>query len=205
MYSPRAAITATASVLLAPLLVVPLASSAAGAAAPPTTGPLASSIAVAWQRMAIRTIYADGPQKAPPEGALYLAFTSLAVHEAAREAQKRGTHAAAAAVATAAHDVLIEYFPASSVALNADLDASLAMVPDGKKEDAGVSIGAHAAAAMIASRVNDGRNDAVTRVRQGSRPGDLAAVRRPGWPCPGSASSSRSSTWNPSPSTAPTH
>ena len=136
MYSPRAAITATASVLLAPLLVVPLASSAAGAAAPPTTGPLASSIAVAWQRVAIRTIYADAT-KAPPEGALYLAFTSLAVHEAAREAQKRGTHAAAAAVATAAHDVLIEYFPGSSVALNADLDASLAMVPDGKKEDAG--------------------------------------------------------------------
>ena len=121
-------------------------------------GPLASSIAVDWQRTAARTIYVERGT-APPLGALYLAFTSLAVHDAAREAQKHGTHAAAAAVAVAAHDVLLEYFPLSG-ALDADLAASLARVPDGKKEAAGVAIGAAAADTMIASRVGDGRNDA---------------------------------------------
>lgn len=161
----RPRVAAAAAVLLSPLLVVPLAGPAAQAA----DGPLAASIAVDWQRIAARTIYVERGT-APPLGALYLSFTSLAVHDAAREGQKHGAHAAAAAVATAAHDVLRKYFPLSGAALDADLIASLARVPDGKKEDAGVAIGASAAADMIESRgeapldcpvsgCKDGRND----------------------------------------------
>jgi hypothetical protein len=190
MSSPRAAIVATASVLLAPLLVVPLASSTAVAGGPATPRPLASSIAVSWQRTAIRTIYtppAPVVAKAPPDGALYLAFTSLAVYQAAREAQRHSTHAAAAAVATAAHDVLWKYFPASRGALDSDLDASLAMVPDGKQEDAGTAIGATAAAAMIASRETpaDGRNNnpPVPAYTKQAAPGIWPAVASP--PPPG--------------------
>ena len=119
---------------------------------------LAASTAVSWQRTAIRTVYTEGA-KAPPDGALYLAFTSLAVHDAAVKAERRGAHVAAAAVATAAHDVLLEYFPASAAALAADLAASLVQVPDGRKEALGVAIGAAAADEMIASRVGDGRNN----------------------------------------------
>jgi hypothetical protein len=81
------------------------------------------------------------------------------VHDAARTAQRHGTHTAAAAVAVAAHDVLREYFPLSGGNLDADLAASLAMVPNGTKEAAGVRIGAAAADRMIASRMDDGRND----------------------------------------------
>jgi hypothetical protein len=91
---------------------------------------------------------------------MYLTFTSLAVHQAASEAQRRGRVAATAAVATAAHDVLYEYFPASRANLDADLAATMARVPDGTKADAGAAIGAAAADAMIASRVGDGRFDA---------------------------------------------
>jgi hypothetical protein len=159
MSSPRSTLAARASVLLAPLLAIPLAGSAAVAVAPPATGGTAASVAVSWQRIAVRTIYTEA-RLAPPAGALYLAFTSLAVHEAAVEAQRRGTHAATAAVATAAHHVLREYFPAAEDALDADLAASLARVPDGRKEDAGVRIGAAAAERMIASRVGDGRDEA---------------------------------------------
>jgi hypothetical protein len=159
MSSPRSTLAARASVLLAPLLAIPLAGSAAVAVAPPATGGTAASVAVSWQRIAVRTIYTQGGQ-APPSGALYLAFTSLAVHDAAVRAQRHGTHAATAAVATAAHHVLREYFPASGDALDADLASSLASVPDGRKEDAGVRIGDSAAKEMIASRVGDGRNDA---------------------------------------------
>ena len=147
------------SALIAALIAVPLVGAVPPAGADPVGGPLASSIAVDWQRTAIRTAYVERGS-APPVGALYLAFTSLAVHDAAREAMKHGTHAAAAAVAVAAHHVLHEYFPASGVALDADLAASLAKVPDGTKQDIGVDIGAAAAEAMIASRIGDGRNDA---------------------------------------------
>lgn len=149
---------AKASALLVPLLAVSLAGTTAPAGADPAGGPLASSIAVDWQRTAVRTAYVERGS-APPVGALYLAFTSLAVHDAAAEAQRHGTHAAAAAVAVAAHDVLEEYFPASGAALDADLAASLALVPDGHKQDVGVRIGAAAADEMIASRAGDGRND----------------------------------------------
>ena len=111
-----------------------------------------------WQRTAARTIYTE--RNTPvPVGTLYLAFTSLAVHDAARKAQRKGTHAAAAAVAQAAHDVLDHYLSASGDALDADLDTSLALIPDGAKEDAGRDIGAAAAAAMIESRQDDGRGD----------------------------------------------
>jgi len=149
---------ATASALVAPLLALSLVGTLPSAHADPAGGPLASSIAVSWQRTAIRTVYTEQGSP-PPLGALYLAFTSLAVYDAALDAQRHGTQAAAAAVAVAAHDVLKEYFPTSGAALDADLSASLALVPDGTKQDTGVAIGAAAADAMIASRVGDGRND----------------------------------------------
>lgn len=160
---------AAASALLVPLLTLSLAP-VASVGAEPAGGPLASSIAVDWQRTAIRTIFVERGS-APPVGALYLAFTSLAVHQAALEAQRHGTHAAAAAVATAAHDVLEEYFPASAAGLDADLAVSLARVPDGDKQDVGAAIGADAAAAMIASRVGDGRNDASIVYSKPAAPG----------------------------------
>ncbi|GEK20934.1 vanadium-dependent haloperoxidase [Cellulomonas xylanilytica] len=152
MHSRRRIVAAAAAVLLAPMIAVPVVGSAASAK------PLGSSIAVDWQRTANRTIYTEAGS-APPLGALYLAFTSLAVHDAATKAQRHGMHAAAAAVATAAHDVLVEYFPASGAALDTDLANSLARVRDGAKQDAGVAIGAAAADRMIASRVDDGRFD----------------------------------------------
>jgi hypothetical protein len=158
------------STLLVPLLAASLVGAASPADADTGGGPLASSVAVDWQRTAIRTVYVERAS-APPLGGLYLAFTSLAVHDAAMKAQRHGTRAAAAAVAVAAHDVLRQYFPASGAALDADLVASLALVPDGDKEDTGKAIGAAAAAAMIASRVGDGRNDASIVYSRAAAPG----------------------------------
>ncbi len=153
---------ATAALAVAAVAAAPLALVATTTAVPATAGegPLASSVAVDWQRTAIRTIFAETvPTPPPPVGALYLSFTSLAVYDAAREAQRGGMHQAVAAVATAAHDVLAQYFPGSRTALDADLAASLALVPDGPKQAAGIRIGAAAADRMIDSRVGDGRGD----------------------------------------------
>ena len=63
---------------------------------------------------------------------------------------------AEAAAAAAAHGVLKFYYPAKIVALDEALALSLASVPDGPSETDGVAVGEAAAAAMIASRSNDG-------------------------------------------------
>lgn len=153
------------SVLALPLLatVADATSAGSGRSARASADPQddhvkAAEAAVLWQRIAVRTIWTETlPTPAPPVGSMYLTFTSLAVHDAAGEAQRRGRVAATAAVATAAHDVLWEYFPGSRTNLDADLAATMARIPDGRKADAGAAIGAAAADAMIASRVGDGR------------------------------------------------
>jgi hypothetical protein len=97
----------------------------------------------------------------------YAAITQLAVFEAVNaitgeyEPYLAGINAAAgasadAAVAVAAHDVLKTYFPAKAAALDDALAASLAAIPDGQARTDGMSVGAAAAAAMIARRANDG-------------------------------------------------
>ncbi len=157
------------SLLVVPLLVAgttahTAARVAAPAAARTTTSDhaTAAETAIAWQRIAIRTIYTEGAL-APPVGGLYLAFTSQAVYDAARGARHHGRVVATAAVATAAHDVLEEYFVASDAALDADLAATMATLPAAKWATAraaiGTAIGAAAADAVIASRVDDGRGD----------------------------------------------
>ena len=161
----RTLVALGASALVAPLLLVGAAGAPAAStwAARTSAGPQddhigAAEAAVAWQRIAVRTIWTEPVATLPPPVcSMYLTFTSLAVHDAARQAQRVGRVAATAAVATAAHDVLSEYFPASRAHLDADLAATMARVPDGWKADAGSLIGAAAAAAMIASRVDDGR------------------------------------------------
>jgi hypothetical protein len=157
MSRPRTSAVVAAVLVTVPLATVTTSSPSVAKAGP---APLASSIAVSWQRTAIRTIFAETvPTPAPPVGAMYLSFMSLAMYDAARQTQAGGTHAAAAAVAVAAHDVLSEYFPASRARLDADLAASLDLVHDGRGESLGVRVGEAAADRMIASRVGDGRGN----------------------------------------------
>ena len=115
--------------------------------------PPPAEIALVWQGTALATV------PFTPAQALYLSFTSTAVDRAVHQSLKRASSSETAAVARAAHDVLAEYFPASSTALDAQLADSLAGVPDGPAKARGVAIGAEAAAELIASRVDDGRGD----------------------------------------------
>jgi hypothetical protein len=61
-----------------------------------------------------------------------------------------------AAVATAAHHVLVHYFPAQQAALDADYAAALAAIPEGAPKAAGIMVGESAAAGIIARRQGDG-------------------------------------------------
>jgi hypothetical protein len=68
----------------------------------------------------------------------------------------RGYESVNAAVATAAHHVLEWMFPAQEDRLRVQYEEYLATVPDGRSKTGGIAVGAQAAAAMIASRANDG-------------------------------------------------
>ncbi len=116
----------------------------------------ASQTVLDWETTAIRSIYTENASPVPV-GALYLGFTSLAMDDAVHRAH-RGPRAAATAAAVAAHDVLAEYFPASTAALDADLATSLSAA--GPCTARAVRAGHEAADALIASRVGDGRGDA---------------------------------------------
>ena len=125
--------------------------------------PESSQVVLDWERILFRTVYTTGATPVPV-GVPILGFTSLAMHDAAEAARHRGHHSSrhrshpskAAAVATAAHDVLMHYYPGDAVALDADLATSLAEVPDGRAERKGTRIGARSAASLLDSRVGDG-------------------------------------------------
>lgn len=139
-------------------LAAAAAAAAAAVAAPGTPGAVAAEpepaeIALAWQRTALATV------PFTPAQALYLSFTSTAVDRAVRKSLQRANSSETAAVAQAAHDVLVEYFPAASGTVDDALADSLADVPDGPAEARGVAVGAEAADEVIAARVDDGRGD----------------------------------------------
>jgi hypothetical protein len=67
-----------------------------------------------------------------------------------------GAESANAAVATAAFRVLTALFPAQQARLRTQYDESLAAIPDSTAKRRGITVGAQAAAAMIAARQDDG-------------------------------------------------
>jgi hypothetical protein len=139
---------------IAAFAVAGLAVAAPGTPGAAAAEPAAVETALAWQSTALTTV-----PFSPAQG-LYLAFTSTAVDKAVRKSLKTDNSSESAAIARAAHDVLVEYFPGSAGTLDAKLAETLAGVPDGPAQDRGEAIGAAAADAVIESRVGDGRDDA---------------------------------------------
>lgn len=101
------------------------------------------------------------------------AIESIAVYDAVNSIQQSGTPyhyfappsgpaLAEAAAAQAAHDVLVNYFPAQATALASNLNLSLSAIPDGQAKDNGRATGAAAAADIIALRANDGSSPNLT-------------------------------------------
>jgi hypothetical protein len=125
-----------------------------------------------WNAVAFDTIIVDAG-KANAEAFMWFAFEQAAVYNAVVGITRRyelynwntrGPRGASpqAAAAVAAHDVLLEYFPASQGRLDAALVASLAEMPDGHAKDQGIHYGDRAADRLIELRANDGRFAPVT-------------------------------------------
>jgi hypothetical protein len=120
-----------------------------------------------WNRVASSTIVAKGG-KPSATSSVWFAYTSIAVYDAVTaihgqfqpfyfrgSAPYEGSDEAA--VAAAAHRVLVNYFPAQQSILDAAFQDSLAKItasPEAKS--AGITVGEAAAAALIAARAGDG-------------------------------------------------
>ena len=125
-----------------------------------------------WNAIAFDTIVVDAG-KANAEAFMWFAFEQAAVYNAVVGITRRyelynwnarGPRGASpqAAAAVAAHDVLLEYFPASQGRLDSALAASLAAIPDGPKKKQGIHYGERAADRIIELREDDGRFAPVT-------------------------------------------
>lgn len=148
------------------MLVMALVGATPVSAAPPPASANAAVIAT-WNSVAASTIPAN------PAAFLNYAFVHLAMYNAVvgitGEYQQYQWSAPAphnaspeAAAAAAAHRVLVTYFPASQATLDAQLAASLALIPNGGPQDKGIGYGIRAADRIIELRANDGRFAAVT-------------------------------------------
>jgi hypothetical protein len=115
------------------------------------------------------------------ESMLHMAYVQAAVFDAV-DAIDEGyrpyvghlrTHGATnadAAVAAAAHQVLVFEYPSQTATLDADYSAALAAIPDGPAKRRGVSVGQQAAAELLAARASDGYGATVSYTF-GSGPG----------------------------------
>ena len=141
----------------AAVLVLAVASPATASAEGPSSGEVVRD----WNDTARSQAFAN-----PIALARILAIMHAAQHDAVNGAEPRyETYAATlrdrgadaeAAAAAAAHRVLVTFFPANQRALDERLAASLAAVPDGHAEDAGVALGRAVGDVVLQARADDG-------------------------------------------------
>ena len=140
----------------------------------------AADVVVDWNNVLLDTIRATGGPPCPISRTT--ALVHAAVYDAVNSIDRRhepyldfvsapvGVSADAAAAA-AAHRVLTTLFPARTAIYDAALTASLAAVPNGANETAGVTLGRAAADALLSERATDGTQTDPPYVI-GTNPGD---------------------------------
>ncbi|MBT2489857.1 vanadium-dependent haloperoxidase [Streptomyces sp. ISL-96] len=144
------------------------------AAADSRRAPSADPAAVRhWNAITTQTISANlGAMHPSGQVAIWHGFVSAAVYNAVVGIQGRydlykwkargpSTASPEAAAVTAAHRVLLAYFPASQTRLDAEYAKSLAKIPDGRAEKQGVAFGERAAEHVVKLREGDGRYEPV--------------------------------------------
>lgn len=137
----------------------------------------------------------------PIQQSRIFAMTHAAIHDALNAINRRyhpyaldirvtSEASPEAAVAAAAHAVLVDQLPSQVTALNDAYSASLALIPDGPAKNTGVAVGEAAAAVMLALRIADGAAEAQFTYTPGTNPGDYQItppndnppfVLLPGW------------------------
>lgn len=145
----------------------------------PAVAQFGSDTVLEWNAIMVSTVSSQNPFAQ----ARFAAITQLAVFEAVNsitgeyESYLEPINAPAgsspeAAAATAAHDVLVAYFPAAAASLDAALVSSLAGIPDGASKDDGIAVGTAAAAELVALRAADGSSPPAFYQPTSTEPGE---------------------------------
>src|SRR5579862_1992120 len=119
-----------------------------------------------WDANALNAVVTTA-KKGPPVAPVYFAYVSVAMFDAVNAIERRHKPFAVsvpaprdasvdAAVAAAAHDVLLHYFAPQQVTLDAELAISLAAIADGRAKSDGIAVGQAVAARWLALRAGDG-------------------------------------------------
>jgi hypothetical protein len=156
------------NVVLLALLVSSAAWTSASKVNSTSAVPAGPDAVIAWNAITLRAVLTVGLQP-PPASFVYASYVQAAVYNAVVAIEggyqpyksslaARPEASVDAAVAAAAHDVLVHYFPSQQTALDADYLASLASIPDGIAKTGGIEVGAGAANELIALRQGDGLN-----------------------------------------------
>ncbi len=156
----------------------------------------AADMVLDWNEHALAAIRTASTP--PPVAARALAILHTAIYDAVNSLERTYKPYAVqllappsasreAAVAAAAQQVLTTLFPAQAATFAAQLTTSLAAVPDGAAETAGVTLGTQVATQILARRSTDG-STTVTPYVPGAAPGDWiptppanAPALLPGW------------------------
>jgi hypothetical protein len=142
-----------------------------------TANPLMADEVLKWNEVATKAASDSGVSGIPLFEARVYAITFAAIHDALNGVDRRYSSYASTlpltpgaspeiAVATAAHDVLLDQFSqliaygfaSEQPFIEAEYTASLAQIPDGAAKASGILLGRAAAAAVLALRAGDGWN-----------------------------------------------
>jgi hypothetical protein len=134
-----------------------------------------------WSLIAQNSVVAVG-KKFPGEAAVYMGIVHAAMYDAAVAVSGgyRPYHVSPvvppgasldAAVATAAHHILLELFPDQQVALDQAYEASLARIPEGQPKADGIAVGRQIGTGFADLPAIDGLNATVPYVQPPTGPG----------------------------------
>jgi len=146
------------------ILAVALPAGNAAAEAPAGAG---GDAVVRWNRTLLQIVRTPGAQPATIHSTRSFAALHVAMYDAIEAIDgHRATYALhlrlrppasdTAAAEVAAHDVLVNLYPAMKDALDAQETRELASLPAGRRRDRGLAVGQRAAAAVLARRADDG-------------------------------------------------
>jgi hypothetical protein len=170
-------VSVVATLLLTPVLTTK-ATSASGNAANAS-----GAIVIAWNKELLKIVQTPGAQPATIHPTRSYAILHAAIYDAVVSitqdapaylfsvAAPSGARADAAA-AQAGHDALVALYPKWKAALDQQLAAELATIPDGAGKQQGVQVGQAVAARLIAMRATDGSTATAPHFVPGNQPGN---------------------------------
>ena len=148
----------------------------------------AQSVVVDWNRNLLVIVRTHGAQPATIHPTRSFAMMHAAIYDAVNAIDQTHEPYAAgvphasqsasqeAAAAAAAHEVLVQLYPAFQATLDAELQQSLSQIPDGTPKTEGISVGQAVGDLILALRSNDGSSAPPIPYVFGNAPGDYQST-----------------------------